>query len=92
MIAVVLAGSWLIVPCMANQKHIECFLSNEQIRELVAFVIEQFGDGLSGDELTESICLALEDIPGIECESDQDIHRLLNQVRNQYHDTIKHKN
>ena len=77
---------------MTNQKHTECFLSNEQVHELVTFVIDQFGIGLSGDELTESIHLALEDIPGIESESDQDIHRLLNQVRNQYHDTIKHKN
>ena len=75
---------------MTNQKHIECFLSNEQICELVTFVIDQFGIGLSGDELTESIYLALEDIPGIEGESDQDVHRLINQVRNQYHDTIKH--
>ena len=77
---------------MANQKHIEYFLSNEQIHELVTFVIEQFGVDLSGDELTESIYLVLEDVPGIEVESDQDIHRLINQVRNQYHDTIKHKN
>ncbi len=77
---------------MANQKHIECFLSTEQISELVTFVIDQFGIDLSGDELTESIYLALEDIPGIESESDQAIHRLINQVRNQYHDTIKHKN
>lgn len=76
---------------MTNQKHIECFLSNEQIRELVTFVIDQFGIGLSGDELTEAIYLVLEDVPGIEGESDQDIHRLINQVRNQYHDTIKHK-
>ena len=77
---------------MTNQKHIECFLSNEQICELVTFVIEQFGIDLSGDELTESIHLVLEDVPGIEVESDQDIHRLLNQVRNLYHDNIKHKN
>ena len=75
---------------MANQKHIEYFLSNEQIHELVTFVIEQFGVDLSGDELTESIYLVLEDIPGIESESEQDIHRLLNQVRNQYHDNIEH--
>lgn len=79
-------------PRMTNQKHIKCFLSNEQISELVTFVIDQFGIGLSGDELNESICFALEDVPGIESESDQDIHRLLNQVRNLYHDTIKHKN
>ena len=77
---------------MTNQKHIKCFLSNEQLLELVTFVIEQFGIDLSGDELTESIFLVLEDIPGIEGESDQAIHRLLNQVRNIYHDTIKHKN
>ena len=76
---------------MTNQKHIKCFLTNEQILELVTFVIDQFGIDLSGDELTESICLTLEDVPGIEGESDQDIHRLINQVRNQYHDTIKRK-
>ena len=77
---------------MTNQKHIECFLSNEQVLELVTFVIDQFGIDLSGDELTESICLAMEDVPGIEGESDQKIHCLLNQVRNLYHDTNKHKN
>ena len=77
---------------MANQKHSDCFLDNEQVHELVTFVIEQFGIGLSGDELTESIYLVLEDVPGIEVESDQAIHRLINQVRNLYHDTIKHKN
>ena len=76
---------------MANQKHIKGFLSNEQICELVTFVIDQFGIGLSGDELNESIYLILEDVPGIESESDQDIHRLINQVRNLYHDTIKRK-
>ena len=76
---------------MTNQKYIKCFLSNEQISELVTFVIDQFGIGLSGDELNESIFLALEDVPGIEGESDQAIHRLLNQVRNLYHDTIKRK-
>lgn len=79
-------------PHMTNQNHIECILTNEQIRELVTFVIDQFGIDLSGDELTESIYLVLEDVPGIEVESDQDIHRLLNQVRNLYHDTIKHEN
>lgn len=77
-------------PCMANQKHIECFLSHEQIRELVTFVIDQFGVDLSGNELIEVIQLVMEDIPGIEVESDQDIHRLMNQVRNLYDDTIKH--
>ena len=76
---------------MTNQKHIKCFLSNEQICELVTFVIDQFWIGLSGDELNESIYLILEDVPGIESESDQDIHRLINQVRNLYHDTIKRK-
>lgn len=77
---------------MANQKHIKCFLSTEQISELTTFVIDQFGIDLSGDELTESIYLALEDVPGIEGELDQAIHCLINQVREQYHDTIKHKN
>jgi len=73
---------------MANQKHINDFLSNEQMSEIVSFVIDKFGIDLSGNELIESIHLVLEDVPGIESESDQDIHRLINQVRNLYHDTI----
>lgn len=78
-------------PRMANQKHIQCFLSNEQIQELVTFVTEQFGNDLSGDELSEAIQLVMEDIPGIEVESAQSIHCVINQVRNLYHDTIKRK-
>ena len=75
---------------MANQQYNKYFLSSEQIRELVNIVIDQFGVDLSRDELTESICFILEDISGFESESDQGIHRLINQVRNIYHDTIKH--
>jgi len=77
-------------PFMANQKQIQCFLSNEQIDELVMFVIEQFGVDLSGNELIEAIYLVLEDIPGTEIETTHDIHCVVNQVRNLYHDTIKH--
>ena len=76
---------------MANQKDTETFLSNQQIHELAALLVDQYGVDLSGDELTESIYMILEDMPGIEIESDQEIHRLMNQVRNVYHDTIKHK-
>ena len=76
-------------PHMANQKYIQCFLSNEQIRELVTFVTEQFGNDLSGDELSEAIQLAMEGIPGIEAEPAQSIHCVINQVRNLYHDIIK---
>ena len=74
---------------MANQTHIQCFLSEEQVRELVSIVIDQFGVDLSGNELIESIYLILEDIPGIEIEGIQDIHCVINQVRNLYDDKVK---
>ena len=69
-------------PHMANQKHIECFLSNEQIRELVTFVTEQFGNELSGDELSEAISIAIEGIPGIEGEHAPSIHCVIKLVWN----------
>ena len=77
-------------PYMANQN--KCFLNDEQLSEFAEAVIEQFGVDLSGDELTETIYLMMEDIPGIEMETEQAIHCVLTQVRNLYHDTIKRKN
>ena len=77
-------------PYMTSRNQSKCFLSDEQIHELVDVVIQEFGSGLSGNELVESIRLVMEDVPGIEMESTQEIHCVVNQIRNIYHD--KHQN
>ena len=77
-------------PYMTTRNQIQCFLTTEQIQELVNVVTEQFGTGLSGNELVELIRLVMEDIPGIEMETTQVIHCVVNQVRNLYNDKTKH--
>ena len=75
---------------MANQKHNQCFLTNKQIHELSSVVTEQYGFDLPRDELADAIRLVLEDIPGIEIVSTQEIHHVTNLIRNLYNDHIKH--
>lgn len=77
-------------PFMTNQKH-QMFLNHEQIQELVNLIVDRFGVGLSGNELSEVICLILEDIAGIENESVQSIQCVIKQIRNSYNAKIKHK-
>ena len=79
-------------PFMVNQINNQCFLTNEQIQELSNVVTEQFGFGLPKDELVDAIRLVLEDIPGIEIVSNQEIHQVTNLIRNSYNDHIKHQN
>ena len=64
-------------------------LSDDQLDELVRFLIDEFGVGLSGDELDESIGLVMENIPGFELVSTQKIHRLVNQIRSRYEYQIR---
>ena len=71
---------------MVNQKHNQRFLTNYQIQELSDVVTEQFGSDLPKDELDNAIRLVLEDIPGIEIVSTQDIHQVINQIMNSYND------
>lgn len=75
-------------PLMTTRNKFHCFLTDDQIRELADVVIEQFGNGLSGDELVESIRLVMEDIPGIEMESTRNIHHVTYLIGNLYHDNI----
>ena len=63
-------------------------LSDDQFDQLVRFLIDEFGVGLSGDELDESIRLVMENIPGFELVSTQTIHRLVDQIRSRYDDEI----
>ena len=77
---------------MVNQKHNQCFLTNDQLQELSNIVAEQFGSDLPRDELADAIRLVLEDIPGIEIVSNQEIHQVTNLIRNLYNDHIKHQN
>jgi hypothetical protein len=79
-------------PLMVNQKHIQRFLTNDQLQEISNIVTDQFGFDLPTDELVDAIRLVLEDVPGIEIVSHQEIHHLTNLIRNFYHDHIKHQN
>jgi len=64
-------------------------LSDDQLDQLVRFLIDEFGIGLSGDELDESIGLVMENIPGFELVSTQTVHRLVNQIRSRYDDETR---
>ena len=59
-----------------HEFHIE-MLSEDQICELVKYIIEEFGSGLSQEELDESIGVVMENVPGIELDSTPGIERLL---------------
>lgn len=79
-------------PLMVNQKHIQRFLTNDQLQEISNIVTDQFGFDLPTDELVDAIRLVLEDVPGIEIVSHQEIHHITKLIRNLYHDHIKHQN
>ena len=79
-------------PYMTSRNQSNCFLTDDQIHEFVNVVIDQFGTGLSEDELFESIYLVMESVPGIEMESTQEIHCVVNQIRNLYHDQHEDRN
>ena len=64
-------------------------LSDDQLDQLVRFLIDEFGVGLSGDELDESIGLVMENIPGFELVSTQTIHQWVNQIRSRYEHQIR---
>lgn len=69
---------------MVNKKHNQRFLTNNQLQDLTDVVTEQFGSNLPKVELTDAICLVMENIPGIETVSTQDIQIIVNQVRYLY--------
>ena len=64
-------------------------LSVDQIEELVRYIIEEFGTGLSQEELDESIGVVMENVPGLELESTQEIQRLVESIRRKYDDEIR---
>jgi hypothetical protein len=68
-------------------------ITDDQIDELVRYLVGEFGLGLSGDELGDSIRLVMENIPGIELVSTQTIHQWVNQIRERYDDEFQiHRN
>ena len=68
-----------------HEFHIET-LSEDQICELVKYIIEEFGSGLSQEELDESIGVVMENIPGLELASTREIRQLTKSIRRQYDD------
>ena len=65
-------------------------LSDDQIRELARYIIDEFGTGLSPEELDESIGVVMENIPGLELASTRKIQQLTILIRRQYDDQIKY--
>ena len=53
-------------------------------------IIEEFGSGLSQEELDESIGVVMENVPGLETESTQEIQRLIESIRRKYDDEIQY--
>jgi len=64
-------------------------LSVGQIEDLVRYIIDEFGSGLSPEELDESIGVVMENVPGLELESTQEIQRLVESIRRKYDDEIR---
>jgi len=75
---------------MVNKKHNQRFLTNNQLQDLTDVVTEQFGSHLPKDELIDAIQLVMENIPGIETVSTQDIQIVINQVRYLYNVKTNH--
>lgn len=86
-LAVVFQGQWSDGLRMATEDefHLEP-LSEDQINELVRYIVDEFGTGLSRDELDESIGVVMENVPGLELESTQEVHRLFDSIRRKYDD------
>jgi len=76
---------------MANENSINNCFSVDQIKELSTYVIDVYGTDLPLEKLNESIYLVMENIPGIELISLQEIQLLISQIRNQYHEQRKHQ-
>ena len=70
---------------MANENHIQEFLTDDQLHDLAIIILDQFGAGLPTAELEESISLVLEDVPGIEMESHQFFLSVIHQIKELYY-------
>ena len=87
---VVFFVNWFDGPFMTNENHIHFeSLTQKQIYELVGYLIDEFGNELSRDELDESIGIVMENVPGLELVSPRKIHQLIEQIRSRYHDQVQ---
>ena len=64
-------------------------LSVDQIEDLVRYIIDEFGSGLSLEELDESIGVVMENVPGLELESTREFQQLVESIRRKYDDEIQ---
>jgi len=90
-LCVVFFDDWFDGLYMADKNSINEFVSLNQIKELSLYILEVYGTDLPLEELNESIYLVMEDVPGIESISVQEIQLLNSQIRNQYYDETKRK-
>lgn len=76
---------------MANKKSINNSFTDNQVKELSSYIIDMYGTDLPLEELNESICLAMENITGMETESNKTIQSLISQIRKQYYEQANSK-
>jgi len=90
-LVVVFPGYWLDGLHMATEDefHLEP-LSDEQIHDLARYIIDEFGIGLSPEELDELIGVVMENVPGLELASTRKIQQLTKSIRRQYNDQTKY--
>jgi hypothetical protein len=60
-------------------------LNADQIQALADMVLEQYGPGLSEDELTEYTLELLEDVSGFEGAPERLVRKVVKDVRRYYH-------
>jgi len=89
-LVVVFPGYWLDGLYMATEDEFHLKpLSDEQIHDLARYIIDEFGIGLSPEELDESIGVVMENVPGLELASTRKIQQLTTLIRRQYDDQSK---
>ena len=59
-------------------------LTDHQIEDLALIVVEDFGNGLSDDELSEQVASLLEHVAGFETASDLTVDRIISQIKRHY--------
>lgn len=64
-------------------------LNPTECNQLIDLLIETQGPHMAEDEIAEVIGLLLEDIPGLELITDDDLANLIDQLRGQYYVSIK---
>lgn len=62
-------------------------LLDNQLNDIVGFIIDEYGTQLSGDEVSEIIGLIMENIPGLEVFEPEELTITINDIRKRYYES-----